>query len=66
MTYPALVPMVECNNDEERYLRIQRTLQRLVKASAELEALRRPKVTVELVPLVPRDPNKPARKWDRL
>jgi hypothetical protein len=58
--------MVECNNDEERRLRIQRTLQRLVKATADLEALRRPKVTEELGPLVPRDPNKPSRKWDRL
>jgi hypothetical protein len=58
--------MVESNNDEERRLRIQRTLQRLVKATADLEMLRHPKVTVELVPLVHRDPNKPSRRWDRL
>jgi hypothetical protein len=66
MAYPVIVPMVECNNDEERRLRIQRTLQRLVKATAELEALKHPKVIVELAPLTPRDPQMPPRKWDRL
>jgi hypothetical protein len=46
--------MIECNNDEERRFRIERTLQRLVKASADLETLRDPPVTVALTPLGPR------------
>jgi len=58
--------MVECNNDAERHLRIQRTLQRLVKATAELEAPRRPKVSTDLPPFAPRDPRTPLRTWDHL
>jgi hypothetical protein len=58
--------MVESNNGEERRLRIQATLRRLIKATAELEALRRPKITVELPPLALRDPRLSLRKWDRL
>jgi hypothetical protein len=58
--------MIESNNDEERSLRIERTLERLVKATAELEALRHPKVTTEFAPLPARDPRQPPRKWDRL
>jgi len=55
--------MVDCNNDEERRLRIQLTLHRLVKATAELEALKHPPVTVHLLPLAPRDPRLPPRTW---
>ena len=62
----SLVPMVEYNNDEERRLRVARTLRRLAEATAELEALKHPKVTVELTPLAPRDPRVPPRKWDQL
>ena len=58
--------MVESNNDEERRLRIQTMLRRLVTATAELEALKRPKAIVELRPLAPRDPRLPSREWDRL
>ena len=58
--------MVESNNDEERRLWVTRTLQRLVKATAELEALKHPKAIVELAPFTPRDPRLPPRKWDRL
>jgi len=58
--------MVQRNNDEERRLRIELTLQRLVKATAELEALKQPKVTMELTPLPPRDPRLSPRKWDLL
>jgi len=60
----SLVPMIERNNNEELRRRIERTLQRLVKATAELEALKHPPVTVELPPLAPRDPGLPPRKWD--
>lgn len=48
--------MVECNNDDERRIRIQRTLQRLTQAAAELEALKQPKATAELPPIARRDP----------
>jgi hypothetical protein len=58
--------MVERDNDEERRLRIQTMLRRLVTATTELEALKRPKAIVELQPLAPRDPHLPPRKWDRL
>ena len=58
--------MVKHNNDEERRLRIERTLQRLVKATAELEALKYPRTTMELTPLALRDPRLPPRKWDLL
>jgi hypothetical protein len=56
--------MVEYNNEEERLLRIERTLARLVRATAELQAINRLKVIVETPPLVPRQPRTP-RKWDR-
>ena len=58
--------MIERNNDAERRFRIQATLRRLIKATAELEALKRPKSIVELPPLAPRDPRLPPRRWDRL
>ena len=58
--------MIERNNDEERRLRIEWTLQRLFKATAELEALKHPKATMELTPLALRDPRVPPRKWDLL
>jgi len=58
--------MIECNDDEERRLRVELTLERLVKATAELKALTHPTVIVELAPLAPRDPRVPPRKWDRL
>ena len=54
------------NDDEERRLRIQTMLRRLVTATAELEALNRPKAIVELRPLAPREPRLPPRKWNRL
>lgn len=56
--------MVERNNNEEQRLRIARTLQRLVKATAELEALNQPKVTVELTPHAPRDRRVPPCQRD--
>ena len=58
--------MVESNNNEELRLRVARTLQRLVKATAELEALTHPKAIVELAPLMPRDPRKSPHNGDRL
>jgi hypothetical protein len=58
--------MVERDNDEERRLRIQTMLRRLVTATAELEVLKGPKAIVELQPLAPREPRRPPRKWDRL
>jgi hypothetical protein len=54
--------MVECNNEEERRHRIELTLHRLVKATAELEALKHPPVTRHLTPL----PHLPPRKWAQL
>jgi hypothetical protein len=58
--------MVETNNDEERRIRVQTILRRLMNATAELEAPKHPKSIVEVRPLAPRDPRLPPRKWDRL
>ena len=58
--------MVERNNDEERRLRIERTIQRLFKATAELEALNHPKAALELAPLAYRDPRVPRHERDHL
>jgi hypothetical protein len=57
--------MVESNNDAERRIRIQRTLQRLVKATAELEELQHPKASADLSSLVLREPRPPSRQQER-
>jgi hypothetical protein len=64
MAPQSLTPLhtVKSNNDEERRLRVQRTLQRLVKATAELEELQRPKGSVERLSIAPGDPSPPSRK----
>jgi hypothetical protein len=57
--------ILEGTTQAERRLRLLRTVQRLVKATAELEALK-PKDIVELASLTPRDRQMPLRRGNRL